>query len=205
MQLLAAGCRAGPLRVWADQPYSSGMSTPVIGITLDREEPGGYSKFPWLALRENYCRAVNRCGASTSTRAIAGMIIPIASASGSPARSAGSPPPSARRWAASRIEPVIGHLKAEHRMDRNYLKGFEGDRANAVLAAGYNFRLLLRALAGAALACPDPAHPVLPTQSRSPSQPSKRLNLPPQRVLHERLLLLPQTRWRAPAPPPRRL
>ena len=38
------------------------MSTPVIGITLDREEPGGYSKFPWLALRENYCRAVSKAG-----------------------------------------------------------------------------------------------------------------------------------------------
>ncbi len=43
------------------------------------------------------------------------------------------------------VEPVIGHLKAEHRMDRNYLKGRAGDRANAVLAAaGYNFALLLR-------------------------------------------------------------
>jgi IS5 family transposase len=43
------------------------------------------------------------------------------------------------------VEPVIGHIKAEHRMDRNYLKGREGDRANAVLAAaGYNFSLLLR-------------------------------------------------------------
>ncbi len=40
---------------------------------------------------------------------------------------------------------MIGHVKAEHRMDRNYLKGREGDRANAVLAAaGYNFSLLLR-------------------------------------------------------------
>jgi putative glutamine amidotransferase len=38
------------------------MSTPVIGITLDREEAGGYSKFPWLALRENYCRAVSNAG-----------------------------------------------------------------------------------------------------------------------------------------------
>jgi IS5 family transposase len=46
------------------------------------------------------------------------------------------------------VEPVIGHVKAEHRMDRNYLKGREGDRANAVLAAaGYNFSLLLRWLA----------------------------------------------------------
>jgi IS5 family transposase len=43
------------------------------------------------------------------------------------------------------VEPVIGHMKAEHRMDRNHLKGREGDRANAVLAAaGYNFSLLLR-------------------------------------------------------------
>ncbi|HEY6257158.1 MAG TPA: IS5 family transposase [Xanthobacteraceae bacterium] len=51
-----------------------------------------------------------------------------------------------RRRAA--VEPVIGHLKAEHRMDRNYLKGRDGDRANAVLAAaGYNFGLLLRWLA----------------------------------------------------------
>ena len=43
------------------------------------------------------------------------------------------------------IEPVIGHLKAEHRLDRNRLKGREGDRANAILAAaGYNLHLLLR-------------------------------------------------------------
>jgi hypothetical protein len=41
------------------------------------------------------------------------------------------------------IEPVIGHLKSDH-MGRNYLKGREGDRANAMLAAGYNFSLLLR-------------------------------------------------------------
>ena len=48
-----------------------------------------------------------------------------------------------RRRAA--VEPVIGHVKAEHRMGRNYLKGRDGDRINAVLAAaGYNFSLLLR-------------------------------------------------------------
>jgi IS5 family transposase len=46
------------------------------------------------------------------------------------------------------VEPVIGHLKAGHRMDRNYLKGAEGDRINAVLAAaGFNFSLLLRWMA----------------------------------------------------------
>ncbi len=40
---------------------------------------------------------------------------------------------------------MIGHLKDGHRMRRNYLKGCNGDRINAVLAAaGFNFSLLLR-------------------------------------------------------------
>ena len=48
----------------------------------------------------------------------------------------------------SAVEPVIGHAKSEHRMGRNFLKGTEGDAANAVLAAaGYNFRRLLAWLA----------------------------------------------------------
>jgi IS5 family transposase len=48
-----------------------------------------------------------------------------------------------RRRAA--IEPTIGHLKSDNRLDRNYLTGREGDRINAVLsAAGYNLRKLLR-------------------------------------------------------------
>lgn len=46
----------------------------------------------------------------------------------------------------SAIEPSIGHMKSDHRLDRNQLTGKEGDRINAVLAAvGYNFRKLLRA------------------------------------------------------------
>ena len=48
-----------------------------------------------------------------------------------------------RRRAA--IEPVIGHLKNEHRMGRNYLHHRSGDANNSILAAvGYNFRLLIR-------------------------------------------------------------
>ena len=44
----------------------------------------------------------------------------------------------------SAVEPVIGHLKSGHRMDRNHLKGRTGDAANALLAAiGYNFRRLI--------------------------------------------------------------
>jgi putative glutamine amidotransferase len=38
------------------------MAQPVIGLTLDHEPPGGYSSFPWYAIRENYCNAVLRAG-----------------------------------------------------------------------------------------------------------------------------------------------
>jgi putative glutamine amidotransferase len=39
------------------------MPTPVIGLTLDSEPPGTYSKtHPWYAIRENYCDAVARAG-----------------------------------------------------------------------------------------------------------------------------------------------
>ena len=45
----------------------------------------------------------------------------------------------------SAVEPVIGHLKSEHRMGRNYLCHRQGDAINAVLAAaGYNFSRLIR-------------------------------------------------------------
>ena len=45
----------------------------------------------------------------------------------------------------SAVEPVIGHIKNEHRMGRNYLAHTQGDAINAILAAaGYNFSLLLR-------------------------------------------------------------
>jgi putative glutamine amidotransferase len=36
------------------------MAQPVIGITVDAEPAGGYSKFPWFALRRNYCEAITR-------------------------------------------------------------------------------------------------------------------------------------------------
>ena len=50
------------------------------------------------------------------------------------------------RWMKRRsaVEPGIGHLKSEHRMDRCRLKGEAGDAINATLsAAGMNFRKLL--------------------------------------------------------------
>ncbi|MDF3054812.1 MAG: transposase, family, partial [Gammaproteobacteria bacterium] len=45
------------------------------------------------------------------------------------------------------IEPVIGHLKSDTRLGRNYLKGTLGDKLNVILSgAGHNFRLILRKL-----------------------------------------------------------
>ncbi len=55
---------------------------------------------------------------------------------------------SLRRWLWRRaaVEPVIGHMKSESRMDRNQLHGRDGDRMNSMLAgAGFNMRKLLRA------------------------------------------------------------
>ena len=43
------------------------------------------------------------------------------------------------------VEPVIGHLKSGHRMNRNFLAHIQGDAVNPILAAaGYNFRLILK-------------------------------------------------------------
>jgi transposase, IS5 family len=44
----------------------------------------------------------------------------------------------------SAIEPMIGHMKADGRLGRNYLLGTAGDAMNALLvAAGHNLRLIL--------------------------------------------------------------
>ncbi len=49
----------------------------------------------------------------------------------------------------SAVEGIIGHLKSDHRLGRNYLKGNVGDAMNALLAGmGFNLMLMLRALAG---------------------------------------------------------
>lgn len=46
------------------------------------------------------------------------------------------------------IEPVIGHLKSDSRMGRNFLKGQQGDALNALLSgAAHNLRKILRHLA----------------------------------------------------------
>ena len=47
----------------------------------------------------------------------------------------------------SAIEPAIGHMKADGKLDRNWLKGALGDAIHAVLCgAGHNLRMILRKL-----------------------------------------------------------
>jgi IS5 family transposase len=110
----------------------------------------------------------------------------------------------------SAVEPVIGHIKNGHRMDRNYLAGPQGDAINAVLAAtGYNFRLLLNWLR--LLLCLI-VSAILPR-----SQAAVRLQTAWKRIVHNglqksqqslsRLLspaaVAPPAQYRTPARPPR--
>ncbi len=44
------------------ETHRTTMKKPIIGITLDSEPAGGWSKYPWYALRENYCGIVARHG-----------------------------------------------------------------------------------------------------------------------------------------------
>jgi len=53
-----------------------------------------------------------------------------------------------RKWWRRRnaIEPIIGHGKSEHRLQRNRLAGGYGDQINVILSAcGFNFKKLRRA------------------------------------------------------------
>ncbi len=38
------------------------MAPPLIGLTLDSEPAGGWSRYPWYALRSNYCEALAAAG-----------------------------------------------------------------------------------------------------------------------------------------------
>ena len=45
------------------------------------------------------------------------------------------------------VEPVIGHMKSDGRLARNFLKGVDGDAINALLCgAGHNMRKILKKL-----------------------------------------------------------
>ena len=63
-------------------------------------------------------------------------------------RARGRTTPALWRWMKRRaaVEPSIGHLKMEHRLERNRLKGVASDALNAILsAAAMNFQKLLGA------------------------------------------------------------
>ena len=62
----------------------------------------------------------------------------------------GEPDKRFKKWRRRRaaIEPMIGHMKNDGRLGRNWLKGEQGDRTNVILSAcGQNLRLILAKLA----------------------------------------------------------
>ena len=50
------------LRLHPSNPTLPAMARPSIGLTLDSEPPGGYSKLPWYALRQNYSDTITTAG-----------------------------------------------------------------------------------------------------------------------------------------------
>ncbi len=82
------------------------------------------------------------------------------------------------RWMKRRaaVEPSIGHLKSEHRLERNRLKGTIGNEINAILAAAaMNFQKPLQSFLAHFSVRPDasmerlarPARPASPQYSTS--------------------------------------
>jgi IS5 family transposase len=66
------------------------------------------------------------------------------------------------------VEPSIGLLKNEHRLERNRLKGVAADAINAILAAAaMNFRRLLEAFWRNFLRCPMRIWESIPVSQRS--------------------------------------
>jgi hypothetical protein len=102
---------------------------------------------------------VTRSARCTSTWVIAAMIMKVAAKVHIDKRQRGRTPRALWRWMKRRaaVEPSIGHLKNEHRLERNRLKDVPGDAINAVLAAAaMNFQKLLGAFWRVFLSLPDP-------------------------------------------------
>jgi len=75
-----------------------------------------------------------------------------------------------RRRRRSAIEPIIGHMKSDHRLGRCFLKGLLGDAINAILAAaGLNLRKLLRRFVFALIFRLSRPAKVLPAALRLPN------------------------------------
>jgi hypothetical protein len=105
---------------------------------------------------------------------------------------------STREWEA--IEPVIGHLKSDHRMGRCHSKGMLADKMHAVLcAAGYNVRWLARMIAKNGVRDSSRARRALAAIAvRREERLGLQLNVDRMQLLHHH-----ETGLRAPAPSPR--
>jgi transposase, IS5 family len=86
-----------------------------------------------------------------------------------------------RRRAA--IEPIISHLKADHRVARNFLKGQSGDSINFMMAAaGFNFKKLMRKLKEQALWSKNQIQWILRIGLNHPSKSKTILRIHPKGI-----------------------
>ena len=110
--------------------------TPYDGHTLT-EALQQVKRLTWREVKEAYCDKGYRLKKEEMPENYR-IFLP-----GGRNRSAGEKKRMKRRNA---IEPIIGHLKADHRLSRNFLRGILGDVKNVMLAAcGFNMKKLLRA------------------------------------------------------------
>ena len=79
----------------------------------------------------------------------------------------------------SAVEPEIGHLKADGRLGRNFLKGMEGDAVNGSSAASGNLRKILARLRALLYLLPSRGSSRPSSPTRSPSASLNRPRRPP--------------------------
>lgn len=134
---VAVGQRSGLIlgvQTFKGNPHDSRTLAP----TLERVESATGKKVGTVVVDRGYRGAGSHIGDDVE------LILPDNRKAGCPARRRRKRKYCRRRAA---IEPVIGHMKTDCRMQRNYLSGWDGDQMNALLAAaGFNFRKLLRKL-----------------------------------------------------------
>ena len=126
----------------------SGQETHKKGVLPLLFHPQFNTSLWFMKTRNDAPSVMNKCVRNIGVRSLFKVHHPEGKqtyVSGGKAREA-----SVRRFLRRRssIEPVIGHMKQEHRLGLNYLGGIEGDKFNPILSASaFNLQKLLRSFA----------------------------------------------------------
>jgi putative glutamine amidotransferase len=162
------------------------MAQPVIGLTLDHEPPGGWSKYPWYAIRENYCNAVAEAGglpillphdpdrAAAYLDRIQGLVVTGGGFDVDPAI-----------WGAADRHPTVTTKDRRTAFELAAAKGAL-DRGMAVLGICGGQQLLNVALGGTLIQhIPDEVPNAVPHRQENPRhEPGHRVEIVPGTLLH---------------------